>query len=323
LFSFGKRSFGDLSAREVLALAIGAEEEDARRYRDMADRVMDNFPHSAKVLDAMAREEDEHRRRLIDMFKQKFGDHIPVVRREDVSGFVRHPPIWSMKAVTIDGFQRDVATLELEAQRFYLKAAERASDPDVRKLLGDLAAMEAQHERTAERLEETFLKDDDKREEAKTERRMFVMQIVQPGLAGLIDGSISTLAPIFAAAFATQNPFSAFLVGMAASIGAGISMGLTEALSDDGVITGRGRPWIRGAVCGLMTAVGGLGHTLPFLIPHFWTAIGVAAVVVAAELAVISWVRWRYMETRFTSAIGQVVLGGILVLITGILIGSA
>jgi len=323
VFSFGKRSFKDLSVREVMALAIGAEEEDARRYRDMAERLAPDFPGSAKVFDAMAVEEDGHRRLLIDLFKEKFGDHIPLVRRDDVRGFVRHAPVWSMRNISVDGFRLDAATMELEAQRLYLKAAERATDPDVRKLLGDLAAMEAQHERKVEELEAEHLRESVRSEEDATRRRMFVMQVVQPGLAGLIDGSVSTLAPIFAAAFATQNSFSAFLVGLAASIGAGISMGLTEALSDDGVITGRGHPWLRGVVCGVMTAVGGLGHTLPFLIPHFWTATVVAGVVVLAELIAIAWIRWRYMDTKFHSAMGQVVLGGLLVLAAGIFIGSA
>ncbi|MDQ0439847.1 rubrerythrin [Kaistia dalseonensis] len=312
-----------MTAREVLALAIGAEEEDARRYRDMAERLAPNFPGSAKVFDEMADEEDGHRHLLIDLFRKKFGEHIPLVRRDDVSGFVRHPPVWSLKTISVDGFRHDAATMELQAQRFYLSAAERATDPDVRALLGDLAAMEAKHERKAEELEAEHLGESVRTEEDATRRRMFVMQIVQPGLAGLIDGSISTLAPIFAAAFATQHSFAAFQVGLAASIGAGISMGLTEALSDDGVITGRGVPWVRGAVCGLMTTIGGLGHTLPYLIPDFWTATAVAGVVVAAELIAISWIRWHYMDTPLHSALAQVVLGGVLVLLTGIFIGSA
>jgi rubrerythrin len=323
ILTLTRRKFDDLSPKEVLALAIGAEEEDARRYRDMADRLGPDFPGSAKVFEGMAAEEDEHRRRLIDLFKDKFGSHIPLVRRDDVRGFARHRPIWSRASLSVESLRHEAATMEFEAQRFYLRAAERSSDPDVRKLLGDLAAMEAAHERTAEALEQQHVGDDVKREEAATSHRMFVLQIVQPGLAGLIDGSISTLAPIFAAAFATQNTWNAFLVGVAASIGAGISMGLTEALSDDGAITGRGHPWLRGWVCGLMTAVGGLGHTLPYLIPDFWTATAVAGVVVAVELFAIAWIRWRYMETPFGSATVQVVLGGLLVLLTGIFIGSA
>mgnify|MGYP000073560930 CR=1 FL=1 len=323
MFRRSKRPFHSLTPEEVLALAIAAEEEDARRYRDIAARLAVDYPASAKVFEGMAVEEDEHRRRLIDLFKERFGSHIPLVRREDVAGFTRHRPIWGMENLTLDFVRTEAATMELEARRFYMGAAKRSSDPDIRKLLGDLAAMEASHERVAETLTAGHITPDARSEEAKTRQRLFVLQIVQPGLAGLIDGSVSTIAPIFAAAFATQNSWSAFLVGLAASIGAGISMGLTEALSDDGEITGRGHPWLRGAVCGLMTFVGGIGHTLPYLIPDFWTATAAAGMVVAAELFAIAWIRWNYMQTPFTSAIVQVIFGGILVLLTGIFIGSA
>ena len=323
MFMSIKRSLGSLKQPEILALAITAEEEDAHRYRDMAARLAADYPASAKVFQGMAIEEDEHRRRLISLFKSKFGDHIPLVRRSDVAGFARHRPIWAIRKLTVDFVRREAAAMELEARNFYLSAARRTTDPDIRQLLGDLAEMEAHHERTAEALTTEHLTPDAKQEEAKTRQRLFVLQIVQPGLAGLIDGSISTIAPIFAAAFATQNSWNAFLVGLAASIGAGISMGLTEALSDDGEITGRGHPWIRGVVCGLMTLVGGLGHTVPYLIPDFWTATVVAGGIVAVELFTIAWTRWKYMETPFTSAMVQVVLGGVLVLLTGIFIGSS
>ena len=318
-----RRPFHTLTAPEVLALAIGAEEEDSRRYRDMAHRLAETYPASARVFDGMASEEDEHRRRLIELFKAKFGDHIPLIRRDDVAGFLRFAPVWSRSLFTLDLATKEAAAMEAEAGNFYLRAAERAGDPDARKLLGDLAAMESSHERTAEALEHQHLTPDARAAEAATRKRLFVLRIVQPGLAGLIDGSVSTIAPIFAAAFATHASWNAFLVGMAASIGAGISMGLTEALSDDGAITGRGHPWLRGAVCGVMTAIGGLGHTLPYLIPDFLTATMVAAAVVAAELLAIAWIRWKYMETPFTSAIVQVVLGGVLVLLVGIFIGSS
>lgn len=323
MFSLSRRAFHTLSPPEVLALAITSEEEDARRYRDMANRLQENYPASAQVFHGMAAEEDEHRRRLIDLFQQKFGDHIPLVRREDVAGFIRFPPVWARAALTADAASDEAAAMEAQAHDFYLRAAQRASDPDVRKLLGDLAAMEAAHERKAEQLEQAHLTPSARSEEEATRKRLFLLRIVQPGLAGLIDGSVSTIAPIFAAAFATQSSWNAFLVGLAASIGAGISMGLTEALSDDGEITGRGHPWIRGSVCGIMTAVGGLGHTLPYLIQNFWTATVIAGIVVAAELVAIAWVRWRYMETPFTSAMVQVVLGGVLVLLAGIFIGSS
>jgi len=323
MFIRSRRAFDTLTPPEVLALAISAEEEDARRYRDMAQRLAENYPASAHVFEGMASEEDDHRRRLITLFKEKFGDHIPLVQRGDVAGFIRFPPVWSRTSLTVGTVSQEAAAMEAEARNFYQRAAQRSTDPDVRKLLGDLAAMESAHEQAAERLEAKHLTPSARAEEADTQRRLFLLRVVQPGLAGLIDGSVSTIAPIFAAAFATQDSWNAFLVGLAASIGAGISMGLTEALSDDGAITGRGHPWVRGSVCGVMTTIGGLGHTLPYLIPDFWTATLVAAVVVAVELAAIAWVRWRYMETPFTSAIVQVVLGGTLVLLAGIFIGSS
>ena len=167
------------------------------------------------------------------------------------------------------------------------------------------------------------MRPDVKQDEERARRRLFVLQIVQPGLAGLMDGSVSTLAPVFAAAFATRNPWDAFLVGMAASLGAGISMGFAEALSDDGSLTGRGHPWVRGLICGAMTALGGVGHTLPFLLPSFRMALAVACVVVVIELGVITWIRHRYMDTPTVSAALQVALGGALVFITGVLIGSS
>jgi erythrin-vacuolar iron transport family protein len=257
------------------------------------------------------------------MHERKFGKDLPLITRADVRGFLKRNPIWLADGLRLDAARRQAEIMEFEAAQFYAKATERARDTDVRRLLGDLAEIEKKHESLAAKLGESALTPDVLAEENATKHRLFVLQIVQPGLAGLIDGSISTLAPIFAAAFATHRSWDAFLVGLAASIGAGISMGLTEAMSDDGAITGRGSPWVRGAACGIMTAIGGLGHTLPYLIKDFWTATAIAAVVVVLELAAIAWIRWRYMETPFTSALVQVVLGGILVLLTGIVIGSS
>jgi erythrin-vacuolar iron transport family protein len=317
------KRFTDLSEAEVLALAISNEEEDARIYLQFSNRLRADFPASAKVFDEMAEEERGHRHRLAELYRAKFGEVLPYITRQDVRGFLKRNPVWLLDTLRIETVRRQAELMELEAASFYEKAAERARDIEVRQLLADLAEVEKQHESLAARLGEKLVSDDARKAEQETSRRLFVLQIVQPGLAGLIDGSISTLAPIFAAAFATHDSWSAFLVGLAASIGAGISMGLTEALSDDGSITGRGDPWIRGLACGAMTALGGLGHTLPYLIPEFWTATAVAGVVVLCELAAIAYVRFRYMETPFTSAIVQVVLGGLLVLLTGIFIGSA
>jgi rubrerythrin len=317
------RNFDSLSEREVLALAISLEEEDERVYADYAEGLRQDFPASAAVFDSMAVEESSHRRRLIELYQKRFGQHIPLIRRQDVKGFVKRKPIWLVRPLGLDAVRNQVIVLEVESRRFYEKAAGRAQDAGVRQLLDDLAQEERSHEDKAEELEKDKLRPGVKRQEDEANRRLFVLQIVQPGLAGLMDGSVSTLAPVFAAAFATQNSFDAFKVGLAASIGAGISMGFAEALSDDGSMTGRGRPLLRGAICGAMTALGGVGHTLPFLIPEFHAAMTAAMVVVMVELGIISWIRHRYMETSLVSAALQVGLGGILVFGTGVLIGSS
>jgi rubrerythrin len=317
------RNFDELSEKEILALAIGNEEEDGRIYADFAEGLRADYPASAKVFAEMAAEESDHRRRLIDLYRDKFGEHIPLVRRQDVRGFVQHKPIWQIRPLTIEVTRGQAQVMEAETQRFYSMAAARSTDASIRKLLGDLAEIEAQHEHTADRLVAENVPKSVEAEEAETQRRMFVLRVIQPGLAGLMDGSVSTLAPVFAAAFATGRSWDAFVVGLAATIGAGISMGFAEALSDNGSLTGRGAPWIRGGICGLMTTLGGIFHTLPFLIPSFWTATAAAIVVVIAELAVISWVRWRYMDTSPISAAMQVGFGGALVFATGILIGNS
>jgi rubrerythrin len=317
------KKFSELKEHEVLALAITSEEEDSKIYLNFAQKLRDDYPATANMFEDMAKEEQDHKNMLYDMYRTKFGDHIPYITRQDVKGFMKRNSIWLLDGLRIDTIRKQAAMMEIEASSFYENAAARAQDIDVRKLLGDLALIEKGHEIKANESEERHLSTDAKLEEDHAARRIFVLQIIQPGLAGLIDGSISTMAPIFAAAFATQNSMDAFLVGMAASLGAGISMGITEAMSDDGVVTGRGHPWVRGLACGIMTTVGGLGHTLPYLIPSFWLATSVAGIVVAIELFAIAWIRWRYMESSFISAVIQVVLGGILVLLTGILIGSA
>src|SRR2546422_5231338 len=285
------KNFRDLSEEEILALAISLEEEDERIYGDFADGLRQSYPASAAVFDEMRREESGHRAGLIEIFRQRFGEHIPLVRRQDVKGLVQRRPVWLVRPLGLSAVRRQAAALELETRRFYERAADRVSDPSTRKLLGDLAAAERTHYARAETLERELLTPSVREAEEKAERRLFVLQIVQPGLAGLMDGSVSTLAPLFAAAFATRSSHDAFLVGLAASVGAGISMGFAEALSDDGSLTGRGHPWIRGVICGLMTTAGGLGHTFPFLVPDFRTATSIAVAVVLVELGVISWVR--------------------------------
>jgi len=317
------RNFDDLSEREMLALAIELEEEDERVYSDYAEGLREDFPASAAVFEGMREEESGHRRRLIELYQQKFGTHIPLIRRQDVRGFVQRKPVWLIRPLRLEEVRKQASTMEVESRQFYLRAAARTSDANIRQLLDDLAQEEYSHENRAEELERKLLPPDAKQAEDEARRRLFVLQIVQPGLAGLMDGSVSTLAPVFAAALATKNSWAAFVVGLAASLGAGISMGFAEALSDDGSLTGRGHPWMRGAITGVMTALGGVGHTLPFLVPDFRIAMAVAIIVVVVELAVISWIRHRYMETPVWSAAMQVGLGGALVFLTGVLIGSS
>ena len=322
------KNFADLSEREVLAVAISSEEEDSRIYMSFAEDLQQRYPDTAKIFEEMAEEERGHRHRLLEMYEQRFGPNLPPIRREDVKGFLRRRPIWLTKNLPLDTIRKEVETMELQAERFYAKASERAEDVGVRRLLGDLAEEEKSHEKLATRLTGEILKPDVREAEDRTRRRLFVLQYVQPGLAGLMDGSVSTLAPLFAAAFATHQNSQTFLVGLAASIGAGISMGFAEALSDDGSLTGRGSPWLRGLTCGLMTTVGGLGHTLPYLVPDslpnaFWIATAIAGIVVFFELWAIAFIRARYMDTPFLQAVFQIVLGGVIVLAVGILIGGA
>jgi rubrerythrin len=316
------KRFADLNAQEILALAISNEDEDNRIYRSFADRLRAAYPDTANMYDKMAQEEIGHRDMLLDLHRSKFGDFLPLIRRQDVKGFVPRRPIWLNRTLGLDATRKFAEEMEFETARFYRRAAQSAQDEAVRDLLKRLAAAEDKHQALARDLGETITPKA-RATEDQAARRMFMLQYVQPGLAGLMDGSVSTLAPLFAAAFATHNTWSTFLVGMAAAIGAGISMAFAEALSDDGSLTGRGAPVVRGAVCGLMTALGGLGHALPYLIPHFYVATSLAFAVVAVELAVISWIRMRYMDTPFLHAAFQVVVGGVLVFAAGIIIGSS
>jgi erythrin-vacuolar iron transport family protein len=317
------KKFHDLTEREVLALAISLEEEDERVYADFAEGLRLDYPASAQMFEAMREEESGHRRRLIELFRKKFGEHIPLIRRQDVRGFVARPALWLMRPLRIEAVRKEASTMEVETRRFYEKAARRTQDASVRQLLDDLINEEREHEERAQELDKEKLPANVKQDEELAQRRLFVLQIVQPGLAGLMDGSVSTLAPVFAAAFATHSSQDAFLVGLAASAGAGISMGFAEALSDDGSLTGRGHPWVRGLICGAMTALGGIGHTLPFLFRDFRLALWAAGAVVIVELGIITWIRHRYMDSPWISAALQVGLGGVLVFITGVLIGSS
>jgi rubrerythrin len=317
------RNFKDLSEREILALAIALEEEDGRIYGDFVDGLRETYPASAAIFEEMQVEESGHRASLLELYRSKFGEHIPHIRRQDVKGFVQRRPVWRTRPLGLHVVRKQAELMELEARHFYERAIPQVNDVSVRKLLGDLAQAESKHSAMAGSLESTLITPQVRETEDAAQRRLFLLQIVQPGLAGLMDGSVSTLAPVFAAAFATKNSWDAFLVGMAASVGAGISMGFAEALSDDGTLTGRGHPWIRGLVCGVMTTAGGIGHTLPFLIHDFHLATIVAIAVVVVELFVISLIRNKFMDTPFVSAALQVMLGGALVFAAGILIGSS
>jgi rubrerythrin len=322
-FTGGRRPFESLSEQEVLALAISSEEDDARIYLAYADGLRADYPGTATMFEEMAEEEHEHRGRLIALHKKRFGDTIPLIRREHVLGYYERKPDWLVRPLGLEKTRAIAADMERQAHNFYTAAAARSADADTRKLLGDLALAEIGHVRKAEHYEKTHVPTDVKAEEEASERRQFILTYVQPGLAGLMDGSVSTLAPIFATAFATQNTWTTFLVGLSASMGAGISMGFTEAAHDDGKISGRGSPIKRGFASGIMTALGGLGHALPYLIPQFWTATTIAAAIVVVELFVITWIQNRYMETPWLRAALQVLLGGALVFLTGVLIGNA
>jgi rubrerythrin len=317
------KRFKDLTEKEILALAVSNEEEDGRIYGEFADALRESYPATAEMFEEMRAEEVGHRDRLLAMYQQRFGNHISPIRREDVRGFLARRPVWMIRPLGVNVARRQAEIMEMEATRFYQRAATRTTDVPMRELLNHLADEERKHSKAASSYEEKHLTEKAKSDEDESHKRLFMLQFVQPGLAGLMDGSVSTLAPLFAAAFATHKSWDAFLVGMAASIGAGISMGFAESLSDDGSLTGRGSPWIRGTVTGMMTAAGGLGHTLPFLITDFRIALYVAVFVVAVELGTISYIRHRYMDTPFLQAAFQVIIGGVLVFLTGWLIGSS
>ena len=319
----GKRRFDDLSEREILALAIASEEEDGRIYQTYAQSLRASYPASAAVFDGMAQEEDGHRQRLLDLYRKRFGEVVLPIRREHVADFYSRKPVWLVENLGLDRIRAEAQDMERQARDFYVAAAGRSTDVETRSLLGTLAAAEAGHETKAQALTEEHLGGEARSEEDFAARRQFVLTWVQPGLAGLMDGSVSTLAPIFATAFATQDPHTTFLIGLSASVGAGISMGFTEAAHDDGKLSGRGAPWKRGLASGVMTALGGLGHALPYLIPHFWTATTVALMVVFVELWAIVWIQNRFMETPFQRAAYQIELGGGLVLAAGIFIAGS
>ncbi len=204
-FMPNRRRFRDLSEQEVLALAISSEEDDARIYRSYAQRLRADYPDTAKLFDGMAEEEDEHRRRLIELHRARFGEVIPLIRREHVAGWYARRPVWLVENLGIERIREEAAVMEREAEDFYLRAAKASADAATRKLLGDLAQAEAKHRSHATSLADRNLGEDARDDEDARAKRQFVLTWVQPGLAGLMDGSVSTLAPIFATAFATQD----------------------------------------------------------------------------------------------------------------------
>jgi rubrerythrin len=315
--------FRDLTEPQLLALAVSLEEEDGRIYDDFSAALRADFPDTASLFQRMSAEESQHRQRLIEAFKKRFGEHIPMLRRHDVKGFSPRRATWRFGPLQPEKARREAARMEMETRRFYEAAAQKTKDAEVRQVLEDLAKAEQQHEDIVAGSEAELVRSGKAQAERDTAQRHFVLRIVQPGLVGLMDGSVSTLAPVFAAAFATGSTAETFRVGLAASVGAGISMGFAEALADDGKLSGRGTPWVRGVVCGLMTMAGGIGHTLPFLLPHFQTATVAAVSVVVVELAIICWIRHRYMDTPVFSAAFQVGVGGALVFAAGVAIGRS
>ena len=321
-FSINKKHYYNLSDKEILALAISSEEEDARIYQYYASLFIKDFPETASMFQEMLDEENVHRRQLIDLFKNKFSNNIPLIKREHVQGFYTRRPIWLIENLTLDKVRQEIVKMEKDAANFYFKTAQKTADPDIRKLLGDLAEIESKHSDKALLKASIIEKSSLAIDELKKAKKQFILTWVQPGLAGLMDGSVSTLAPIFATAFATKDSHTTLLVGLAASIGAGISMGFTEAAHDDGIISGRGSPIKRGVASGVMTTLGGLGHALPYLISDFYTATIIAMFFVLIELWAIAWIQKKYMEIKFSRAIFQVVFGGALVLAAGIFIGG-
>src|SRR3984893_12145929 len=275
-----QKKFRDLTEKEILALAIASEEEDGRIYGEFAEGLRDSYPATAQMFEEMREEEVVHRDRLMAMFRERFGDRIPLIRRENVKGFLTRRPTWLTRPLGVNVARRQARVMEMEAARFYDKAVRRITDISLRDIFDNLDDKERKHSATAGDLEEKHLTENARAQEDESHRKLFLLQVVQPGLAGLMDGSVSTLAPLFAAAFDSHKRRECLLVGLGGSIGAGISRGFAESLSDDGSLTGRGSPWIRGAATGLMTTAGGLGHTLPFLLGNFHVARLIAIIFV-------------------------------------------
>tara|TARA_B000000532_G_scaffold4550_1_gene3646 strand:+ start:605 stop:1579 length:975 start_codon:yes stop_codon:yes gene_type:complete len=317
-----KKKFQDLNDNEILSLAIDNLEEDIKLYDEYSSHFLINYPVTSKMFKQMSILKNKNRKKLVELHKKKFGESLSITNQKEIANYFKRKPEWLVIKNSIEKVRNEIIEMETMSAQFYNSFAKKSQNIEIRNLLIDLAIMSREQKDNAKLILLNAQKSRSAKEEVTKDKRQFILTWVQPGLAGLMDGSVSTLAPIFATAFATKDSHTTLLVGLAASIGAGISMGFTEAVHDDGVISGRGSPIKRGFASGIMTTIGGLGHALPYLISDFYVATVIAMFFVLVELWAIAWIQAKYMEIKFTKAVFQVVFGGSLVLAAGILIGG-
>lgn len=322
MFKLFKKHFQDLNDDEILSLSIDILEEDIRLYDDYSSHFLINYPETSKMFKKMSILKNKNRQQLIKLHKKKFGETLNITHKNEIYNFFKRKPKWFVIKNSIEKVRNEIIEMEANSSQFYNSFAKKSNNIETRNLLIDLAMMSREQKDNAKLILLNTQKLHSAKEEVTKDKKQFILTWVQPGLAGLMDGSVSTLAPIFATAFATKDSHTTLLVGLAASIGAGISMGFTEAVHDDGVISGRGSPIKRGFASGIMTTIGGLGHALPYLISDFYVATVIAMFFVLVELWAIAWIQAKYMKIKFTKAVFQVVFGGSLVLAAGILIGG-
>ena len=320
--SLRKKKFQDLNDNEILSLAIDSLEEDIKLYDEYSSHFLINYPVTSKMFKQMSILKNKNRKKLVELHKKKFGETLNITNQKEIANYFKRKPEWLVIKNSIEKVRNEIIEMETLSAQFYNSFAKKSQNIEIRNLLIDLALMSREQKDNAKLILLNAQKSRSAQEEVTKDKRQFILTWVQPGLAGLMDGSVSTLAPIFATAFATKDSHTTLLVGLAASIGAGISMGFTEAVHDDGVISGRGSPIKRGFASGIMTTIGGLGHALPYLISDFYVATVIAMFFVLVELWAIAWIQAKYMEIKFTKAVFQVVFGGSLVLAAGILIGG-
>ena len=320
--SLRKKKFQDLNDNEILSLAIDSLEEDIKLYDEYSSHFLINYPVTSKMFKQMSILKNKNRKKLVELHKKNFGETLSITNQKEIANYFKRKPEWLVIKNSIEKVRNEIIEMETLSAQFYNSFAKKSQNIEIRNLLIDLALMSREQKDNAKLILLNAQKSRSAKEEVTKDKRQFILTWVQPGLAGLMDGSVSTLAPIFATAFATKDSHTTLLVGLAASIGAGISMGFTEAVHDDGVISGRGSPIKRGFASGIMTTIGGLGHALPYLISDFYVATVIAMFFVLVELWAIAWIQAKYMEIKFTKAVFQVVFGGSLVLAAGILIGG-